>query len=220
LIPHQRLSFQPETGGGNSHAHSAFFSSNDRFLFLIDLGLDAIWVYEQNEDSGMFVPAAKHRVQLTAGDGPRHFCLHPDEHSVYVVNEYGNSVIRFDYDKKSGTLNQREELSTLPRGFSGQNICADIRFHPTGPWLYASNRGHDSLSLFAVAPDGKLTFRATYSSGGAFPRAFTLDDKGKYLYVANQNSDNIVQFAVDQRSGSLTKIGEVSVPTPVCIDLV
>lgn len=220
LIPHQRLDFQPETGDANSHAHSAFFSSNDRFLFLIDLGLDAIWVYQKDEGGGTFVPAAKHRVQLPNGSGPRHFCLHSNEHSAYLVNEYGNSVTHFNYDKKTGTLSQREELSTLPRGFSGQNSCADLRIHPTGHWLYASNRGHDSLALFAVAPDGQLTFRETYSSGGAFPRAFTLDEKGKYLYVANQNADNIVQFAIDQRSGSLTKVGELSVPTPVCIDLV
>ena len=199
------------------HTHSAVPSADGKFLYVSDLGTDKIMIYKVKK-SGKLTPAAMPFYKSTAGSGPRHFAIHPSGKFAFSASELTSTLTALKVDKSTGALTQIEELNMFPADFTGTTYAADVHVSPDGKFVYATNRGHDSLVIFAIDPQtGKLTLVGHESTGGKFPRNFLMDSMGEYLLAANQNSDNIVIFKRDQATGKLTRIGEYSVPAPVCI---
>ena len=201
------------------HAHSADFSSDSRFAFFSDLGLDQVKAYQADPEAGTLAPHDPPSVSVEAGSGPRHFDLHPSGQSAYGVNELSSTVTLYEYDAGTGALSVAQTVSTLPKGFEGENYTAEIYVHPSGKFVYASNRGHDSIAAFAIDPSTRrLTPQEQVGTSGQWPRSFSFSPDGRYLLVANQNSDNIVVFALDEVTGALTPTGiELSIDAPVCL---
>jgi len=155
---------------------------------------------------------------VTPGSGPRHFAFHPKGKFAYVVNEMGSRVTAFSYDASRGALQEVQTTSTLPKDFSGEDNSAEIEVDARGRFLYASNRGHDSIAVFSIGKDGKLTLVENAPTKGKTPRNFKIDPTGAYLLAANQNSDNIVQFRIDRNNGRLTPTGKtIEVSKPVSL---
>jgi len=152
------------------------------------------------------------------GSGPRHVKFHPNGKWVYLINELACTVIGFNWDATKGSLTEFQTIATLPEGFTGTNTCAELQVHPNGRFLYGSNRGHDSIVVYAIdQATGKLSLVERVSSQGNWPRTFTFDPTGKWILVANHNSDNAVVFRVDETTGKLTPVGQpVGVPYPFC----
>jgi 6-phosphogluconolactonase len=201
------------------HAHSVTVAPDNRFAFAADLGLDKMMVYKIDLEQGKLVPNDVPFAPTYPGAGPRHFAFHPSNAYAYVINEMGNTVTVFGYDATQGTLDERQTISTLPEDFQDTTHCADIHLSQSGAFLYGSNRGHDSIALFAVdAGAGTLTPIGHQSTLGKTPRNFGLAPNGDYLLAANQDTNNITAFAVDQETGQLSPTGHVTpVPAPVCI---
>lgn len=218
--------FVQHTGHGSDpkrqegpHAHSIDLSLDNRFAMVDDLGLDELLVYKFDSATGSLTPNNPKSAKLDPGAGPRHFVLHPSGKFAYVVAEMHSSVTAFSNDAKTGTLKPLQTLSTLPKGFSGENDDAEIQMHPSGKFLYASNRGHDSVAVFAIDPKkGTLTSIEDTPTQGKIPRSFEIDPTGRFLFAANQKSDNIVVFRIDAKTGHLTPAGQVlEVASPVCV---
>ena len=201
------------------HAHSADFSADNRFAFFSDLGLDQVKIYRADPGAATLAPHDPPNVSVQAGSGPRHLALHPGGRSAYGVNELSSTVTVYDYDAEAGELSVAQTVSTLPEGFEGENYTAEIYVHPSGKFVYASNRGHDSIAVFALDPStGRLTPKGQVSTNGEWPRNFDFSPDGRYLLVANQNSDNIVVFSLDSETGALTPTGiDLSIDAPVCL---
>jgi 6-phosphogluconolactonase len=201
------------------HAHSIDLSPDNRFAMVDDLGLDELLVYKFDSAKGSLTPNDPAFAKLDAGAGPRHFALHPTGKFAYVVAEMKSSVTAFSNDASSGTLHPLQTLSTLPKGFTGENDDAEIQMHPSGKFLYASNRGHDSIAVFSIDGDkGTLTLVEDTPTQGKIPRSFEIDPTGKFLFAENQKSDNIVVFRIDPNTGHLTPAGQVlEVVSPVCV---
>lgn len=203
------------------HAHWVQVSPDNRFVFVADLGLDAIMSYKFDATKGTLTPNDPPLESLTAGAGPRHVTFTPNGKFVYVVSELNNTVTAFSYNTDKGTFHEFQIISTLPADFSGRNDDAEIAVHPNGKWLFASNRGHDTIAVFSIDPKtGNLTKVGDFPTAGKEPRHFTVDPTGKYLLAENQNSNTIVVFRIDP-SGSLTKVSEVTdIDSPVCLTFV
>lgn len=225
----EAAAFIQHTGHGTNpqrqegpHAHSIDLSPDERFAFVDDLGLDELFVYKFDKDKGTLAPNNPPFVKLDPGAGPRHFALHPSGTFAYVIAEMGSTVTAFSVDLKAGTLHRLQTVSTLPKDFKGENDDAEIHIHPTGKFLYASNRGHDSITVFAIDPvKGTLTKIDNVPTEGKIPRSFEIDPTGKYLFAENQKSDNIVVFRIDQKTGKLTPTGQkLEVASPVCVKFV
>jgi 6-phosphogluconolactonase len=201
------------------HAHSVRFDPGGRFVLSCDLGIDKVLVYRLDTASGQLVVNDPPHASAVPGGGPRHLDFHPNGRYVYVNNEIGSSLTPFAYDGTRGALEQLETVSTLPDDFSGNNSTAQVVVHPTGRFVYVSNRGHDSIASFAVEKDGaRLTPLGHTPTQGRTPRNFNVDPSGTFLLAANQNGNNIVTFRVDQVHGKLTPTGQVTeTPAPVCI---
>ena len=216
---HKGSSVNPRRQKG-PHAHAVVLSADNRFLFVPDLGLDKIMSYRIDPGQATFTANDPPFVTVTAGFGPRHFIFNPNNRYAYDVNEMGSSVTAFSYDAQNGVLHVIQNISTLPKGFTGVNNSGEIQIEKAGRFLYASNRGHDSIAAFAInRKDGKLTKIQTVSTQGKTPRNFALDPTGRYLFAANQDSDTIVVFNVDGKTGLLSPTGQtISVPSPVCIE--
>lgn len=202
-----------------AHAHSIDLSPDERFAFVDDLGLDQLLVYKFNKSKGSLKPNNPPFAKLDAGAGPRHFALHPSGNFAYVVSELASTVTAFSIDLKAGTLHRSQSISTLPDDFKGENDDAEVRIHPSGKFLYASNRGHDSIAVFAIdSSKGTLTPIEHTSTGGKTPRSFEIDPTGTLLFAENQQSNNIVIFHIDGKTGKLTPTGKVlEVGQPVCV---
>ncbi|MEM6965197.1 MAG: lactonase family protein [Bacteroidota bacterium] len=199
-----------------SHPHSVNISPDNKFLLVADLGTDKIMMYQIDFENAQLLPNQPAFVQVQAGAGPRHLTFHPNDKYAYVVNELDATVNVFDY--ADGQLTEKQSLSTLPPDFTGENWCADIHVHPSGKFLYASNRGHDSIVIFEIdETNGTLTRLGHEPTLGQHPRNFMIEPSGKHLWVANQNSDNVVKFAIDPKTGLLTKVDQMEVMTPVCL---
>lgn len=219
-------SFIQHTGHGPNparqeepHAHSIDVSADNRFALADDLGLDQLLVYHFDEAKGSLTPNDPPFAKLPSSAGPRHMAFRPDSKFAYVVNELRSSVTVFAYDPARGALRSLESISTLPKDFTGKNDDAEIEVHSSGKYLYASNRGRDSIAVFAIDEDkGTLTPIQDVLTQGKTPRNFTIDPTGKFLFAANENSNNIVIFRIDEKTGQLTPTGQrLEVPAPVCI---
>jgi 6-phosphogluconolactonase len=201
------------------HAHWIDLSPDNHFALNADLGLDQIFVYRFDAAKGTLTPDNPPSAKLAPGAGPRHVAFHPRGLFVYVINELNSTVTVFSYDTKSGALHEVQTVSSLPNDFKVENSPAEIVVHPSGKFLYASNRGHDSIAVFSIDPKkGTLTTIEHVPTKGKAPRNFEIDPDGKRLLVANQESDNIVVFRIDPKTGRLTPTGqELKIPAPVCI---
>lgn len=221
FVQHTGHGTNPERQEG-PHAHSIDLSPDNRFAIVDDLGLDQSIVYKFDSAKGSLVPNGAQFGKAEAGAGPRHLALHPSGKFAYVVNEMGSDVSVFAFDAAAGVLHPLQTISTVPKGFAEHNDDAEIQVHPSGKFLYASNRGHDSIAVFAVdSAKGTLTTVEITSTGGKEPRSFEIDPTGKLLFAANQKSDNIVIFKIDAKTGKLTPTGQVlDVASPVCVKFV
>lgn len=206
----------------SAHAHSVRFDLSQRYVFVADLGVDQIQIFRFDASSGQLTPHDIPFIAAPPGAGPRHLEFHPNERYLYVANELNATVSVYDCDLDHGSVRPLQTISTLPDDFAGIKWVADIHITRSGQFLYVSNRGHDSIALFAVDPQtGLLTMIETVSSGGGKPRNFALDLTERYLLVANQESHNLVVFQRDQHTGRLTPTAEsVSIPSPVCVKIV
>jgi 6-phosphogluconolactonase len=218
--------FVQHTGSGPNkerqegpHAHYIASSSDNRFVFVVDLGLDEVVAYHFDPAKGSLAPNDPPFAKLAPGSGPRHLAFHLNGKFAYVLNEVNSTVTALAYDSKNGSFSTLQTLSTLPKDFTAHNDTAEIVVHPSGKFLYASNRGHDSIAEFTVDPArGTLTLAGDFSTEGKTPRNFALDPTGKFLLAANQESNNVVVFRIDPSTGALSASGQVAqVPAPVDI---
>lgn len=202
------------------HAHCVNIDPSGHYAISCDLGLDKVFVYRFDPQAHAITPNDPPFAAVAPGSGPRHLSFSPDGHNLYVVDEMACTVTGFHYDATRGTLSEFQTISTLPEDFHGQKSTAEIAVHPSGKFLYASNRGDaNSISIFTVNPeDGKLSASNRVSTEGRAPRDFAIDPSGKWLLAANQDTDNIVEFRIDQETGALQPTGvNIKTPTPVCI---
>lgn len=202
-----------------AHAHSADFSLDNRFAFFSDLGLDQVKVYRADAETAKLVPNEPPYIAVAPGSGPRHFAQHPSGRFAYGLNELASTVSVYSFDTDIGTLTTIQTISTLPPTITDENYTAEIYVHPSGKFVYASNRGDDTITVFQVdTSNGKLERSGRFPTLGAWPRNFAIDPTGGYLLVANQNTDSIAIFQIDQASGALDRLGlETRIDAPVCI---
>ncbi len=220
-IQHQGSSVNPRRQQG-PHAHCINLDPAGRRAMVADLGLDKVMIYRFDAAGGKLIPNDPPWTKLAPGAGPRHFAFHPSARYGYVINEIDSTVTALQYNAQRGTLRPLQTVSTLPEGFDGQSSTAEIEVHPSGRFLYGSNRGHDSIACFAIdAATGKLTAIGHQSTQGKTPRNFAVDPTGDYLLAANQGSGNIVVFRIDAKTGVLRATGHsITVPMPVCIVMI
>ncbi|WP_026464119.1 lactonase family protein [Adhaeribacter aquaticus] len=204
-----------------AHAHSIMLDAANKYAFSADLGTDSIYRYLYDAKNGKITATNPPAVKVTPGAGPRHMAFHPNGKLFYLINELDGTVKAFAYTAQNGDLKELQTISTLPADFSGQSSCADLHVSPNGKFLYGSNRGHNSIVVYAIdAKTGKLTLVQHVSTEGKTPRNFTIDPSGKILLVANQDSNNIISFKINQQSGKLTPTGnQAEVPSPVCLQI-
>jgi 6-phosphogluconolactonase len=216
VIQHTGASIHPERQD-KPYAHSILPDPSNVYAVACDLGIDKLLIYRMDLDAGQLV---KHgEVTVTPGSGPRHLVFHPNGRYAYLACELNSTVIAFTWDSEGGMLEEFQNIRTLPPGYDGRNLPADIHLTPDGQYLYVSNRGHDSFACYEVSADsGTLTLKHHTSTGGAEPRGFEIDPAGKFVISANQNSNNIVTFLIDPGMGHLSRIGDdVQVSMPVCV---
>ena len=216
VAQHTGKSIHPTRQDG-PHAHCILPDPTNRFAVALDLGIDKLKVYRMDMDAGQLQDHGE--VQVAPGSGPRHLVFHPNGRYAYVVCELNSTLIGFLYEAETATFEEIQSVRTLPQGYEGQNLPADIHITPNGKFLYVSNRKHESIAIFTVDENtGQLTVQDHIPCGGREPRGFAIDPGGKYMLVANQNSNNIVTFLIDPAKGQLSRTGdEVEVPMPVCI---
>lgn len=195
------------SGHDRTHAHMIQADPSGKFVLHVDLGLDKIFVWKFDAQEGKLIPNDPHSVSLPPGDGPRHFHFHPNGKWFYSIQEEGSTIVLFDYDAEKGALTERQTLSSLPEGYAGSNFCSEILVSADGKHVYAGNRLHDSIGIFRVGVDGKLSFVADEWTRGNYPRSFTFDPTGKFLYCCNQRADNVAVFRVDTTTGALQFTG-------------
>jgi 6-phosphogluconolactonase len=217
-VRHEGSSVHPDRQTA-PHAHSINVSPDNRFAFVADLGLDKVLVYKLDAATGTLTPNDPPSAQLAPGAGPRHFAFHPSGKFAYVINELTSTITAFAYHAERGNLKELQTLTTLPADFTGNNTTAEVQVHPSGKFLYGSNRGHDSIAMFTIDPaTGKLTALGQHPSGGKTPRNFGIDPTGAFLVAAHQDSNSVVVHQIDPATGRLSATEhQVEVPTPVCI---
>ncbi len=191
------------SGHDRTHAHMIQADPSGRFVLHVDLGLDRIYVWKFDDQRGALNDPTS--VPLPPGDGPRHFHFHPNGRWLYSIQEEGSTLVLFDWE--AGRLSARQTVSTLPPGYAGSNFCSEILVSADGRHVYAGNRLHDSIGIFAVGPDGVLTFVGEEWTRGNYPRSFSFDPTGRFLYCCNQRADHVTVFRVDRASGALAFTG-------------
>jgi 6-phosphogluconolactonase len=222
----EAVSFVQHSGSGadpvrqkGPNAHSIVISPDNRFALAADLGIDKILVYQLDAATAKLTPnEAQPFAKMKPGSGPRHITFHPNGRHVYVINELANTVTCFDYVAASGTLTERQTLSTLPAGFTGKSYTADLKITPDGKFLYGTNRGHDSIASYRIGKDGKLTLITIEPSLGKGPQNLLITPDGQWLLCANMPGNSVVVFRIDATSGKITATGApVEMPMPSCI---
>jgi len=220
FVQHKGHSVNAERQEG-PHAHAIALSPDNRFALVADLGLDQLLVYRFDAAKGT-LGADPQIVKAAPGAGPRHLVFGANGRFLYVINEMQSTIVTYSYDADSGALHELQTVSTLPKNFSGKNTTAEIAIEPAGKFLFGSNRGDDSIAVFAIdSHAGTLTYVETDPSGGKTPRNFSIDPTGSWLLAANQDSNNVVVFRIDHKTGHLTATGDTfTVSSPVCVTFV
>jgi len=218
FVQHQGSSINKERQE-SPHAHWIETTADNRFAVAVDLGLDELLVYRFDARTGSLTANVPPYAKLDPGAGPRHLAFHPNGKFAYVVNELQSSITAFKNDGSRGVLKKMNTITTIPKGFAGSNDTAEIKVHPSGKFLFASNRGHDSIAVFSInSHTGALTLVDHLPTRGKTPRNFEIDPTGKLLFVANQDTDKIVVFRINPNDGRLTPTGQsLHVPAPVCL---
>jgi 6-phosphogluconolactonase len=201
------------------HAHQILTDLDGNHVFGVDLGADKVNVWNLDPGTGKLNPNTVPFAPIASGSGPRHMAFHPDRQHAYVLSELSSSVTVFDYDPVRAAFTWQQTISTLPPDFNGTNTTAEIRIHPNGRFLYNTNRGHNSVTMFEIEPKtGELEVIGWESTRGQWPRGMNIDPSGTFLYAANQNTDNIAVFRIQQNSGKLKFSTLVNTPTPVDVE--
>lgn len=222
----EAASFIQHSGSGGDpvrqkgpNAHSIVVSPDNRFALAADLGIDKILIYQLDAATAKLTPnEAQPFAKMQPASGPRHITFHPNGRHVYVINELANTVTCFDYTATSGTLTERQTISTLPGGFTGKSYTADLKITPDGKFLYGTNRGHDSIASYSISEDGVLTLLSIDPSLGKGPQNLLITPDGQWLLCANMPGNSVVVFRIDAASGKLTATGSpVEIPMPSCI---
>lgn len=195
------------SGHDRTHAHMIEADPSGKFVLHVDLGLDKIFVWKFDDQKGTLSPAATPFVALPPGDGPRHFYFHPNGRWFYSIQEEGSTIVLFDWDGATGKLSARQTISTLPPGYAGSNFCSEILVSADGKFVYAGNRLHDSIGIFAVGPTGDLKYLGEEWTRGDYPRSFNFDPTGNFLYCCNQRADNVAVFRIHRQTGGLEFTG-------------
>ncbi|MBI4582149.1 MAG: lactonase family protein [Planctomycetes bacterium] len=221
VVQHEGSGPNPQRQAG-PHAHSINLDPAGRYAFVPDLGLDRIFIYRFDAGAGSLARNDPPAAAVAPGAGPRHFAFHPTGGFAYVINELASTITAFVYDAHRGALKELQTIGTLPQGFTEPNTTAEVQVHPSGRFVYGSNRGLDSIAIFSVdAESGRLTAIGHESTRGKTPRNFGIDPAGKWLIAANQGSDTLAVFRIDERTGRLQPTGPtVNVPLPVCVKFV
>ena len=220
FVQHAGSSVNPERQSA-PHAHSVTVDSESRFAYVADLGADKVFMYRFDATAGSLAAGDPPSASLAPGAGPRHFAIHPRGRFAYVINELSCTLAVFSRDPNNGRLTEVQTVSTLPanetvrRGYS----TAEVQVHPSGRFLYGSNRGHDSIVVFAIdETSGRLTYVEHQPTGGSTPRGFGIDPSGTILLAANQRSDSVIVFRINPQTGRLTPTGQrIDVASPVCV---
>jgi len=204
------------------HGHCIQFDPAGKFVVADDLGLDKIFVFRFDPARGVLTANDPPAVETAKGAGPRHLAFHPNGKWAYNINELNSTINAYAWDGERGVLTELQSLSTLPADFHGKNSCAEVQVHPSGRFVYGSNRGNDSIAIFRIDSEtGKLTPAGHTPVGGKTPRNFALDPSGNWLLAANQDSGNVVVFKVDAETGELKPNGQtIKVGAPVCVTFV
>jgi len=223
FVQHTGSSVNPDRQKG-PHAHAIELDSANRFAFVPDLGLDKIMIYRFDPAKGALTANTPPAANIKPGSGPRHLAFRPDGRFAYVINEMLCTITAFSYDTERGELKELQTVSTLPEGLAVKPgySTAEIQVHPSGKFLYGSNRGHDTIAVFAVdRKKGTLSLVENVSTRGRIPRNFSVDPTGRFLFAANQDSHSVVVFRIDPKSGRLTPTGQVlDVGSPVSVAFV
>lgn len=202
------------------HPHCIRTGPDNAYAYATDLGADRIFVYDFDADAGTLEPADCGHVSVQAGAGPRHLEFHPNGRFAYLINELDSTVVAFEHDPKTGSLESFATEATIPESVEDENYPADIHVHPSGDYLYGSNRGHDSIAIFELDADGSPSLIGTESTRGEWPRNFALDPAGEFLFAENADTDGIVTFRIGA-DGTLDATGDtLEVPSPVCMRFV
>jgi len=218
FVQHEGSSVNPQRQKG-PHAHSINVSPDDHFAFVADLGLDKVMIYRLDGDKGTIAANDPAFAKVKPGAGPRHFAFGADGRYAYVINELDGTITTFAYEPASSALTEIQTITTLPDDFAGHNSCAEVRVHPSGRFLYGSNRGHDSIAVYRInRRKGTLTFVEHETTDIKTPRNFNIDPTGEFCLVANQGSDSVVAFRINPKTGTLEPTGhKITVGRPVCI---
>ena len=195
------------SGHDRTHAHMIEADPSGRFVLHVDLGLDRIFVWKFDATTGKLTPNEPPFVALPPGDGPRHFAFHPNGRWLYSIQEEGSTLVLFDYNGEAGRLSARRTISTLPPGYAGSNFCSEILVSGDGRFVYAGNRLHDSVGIFAIGADGTLSYLGEEWTRGNYPRSFNFDPTGNFFYALNQRADHVTAFTVDKKTGMLRFTG-------------
>lgn len=218
FIQHKGKSINTDRQSG-PHAHAIELDKKNKHAFVTDLGCDKVFIYKTDFENGCLTTSDPAFIKIKAGEGPRHCIFHPAGKYFYIITEMGSSICSYLFDEAKGTLALLQVISTLPKQYVGQKWSAAIKILPNGNFLYASNRGHDSIATYKINNDtGKLTLVTIQSTGGSTPRDFDFDPEGNYLIAANQTSNNIVVFKINRENGYINEVFRVNnILSPTCI---
>ena len=217
VVQHEGQSVNEQRQGG-PHVHSIIPSDDGRFIYASDLGTDEIMIYAVDQRTGDVRPAEVPNVESTPGAGPRHFVIHPKGEYAYSAEELTSTVAAYNVDESTGALTPFQRVGMLPEDFKDLNSAADIHVAPDGRFLYASNRGHNSLAIFEIdESNGELSLVGHEPTRGGHPRNFMIDRKGEFILVANRDNDNVVVFRRDASTGRLQFLNEAHIPMAVCV---
>jgi 6-phosphogluconolactonase len=233
--PGDAVSILQQTGSGANpkrqkepHPHSMMASpahvdgqGGGRYAYAADLGTDSVLCFKLDAAKAELAPLDPPRAKTAPGSGPRHLAFHPHASRLYCINELDNTIVAFDVDPATGRLAERQTISTLPAGFTGESYTADLKFTPDGHFLYGTNRGHDSIAVYKVAADGKLETVEIVPSLGKGPQNLAITPDGRFLLCANMPGKNLAVFRIDAATGRLTAAGEpTAITSPACIRVV